>query len=45
MKPILWKLAMMQLGQKDATRLIFFWGFSVEQVQAVQNQFTGGFAG
>ncbi|XP_071794029.1 uncharacterized protein [Asterias amurensis] len=41
MKPILWKLATKQLAQDDATRLIFYWGFSAEQIKAVQSQYTG----
>ncbi|XP_022104646.1 ankyrin repeat and death domain-containing protein 1A-like isoform X2 [Acanthaster planci] len=41
MKPILWKLAMKQLSQADATRLVFYWGFSAEQIKAVQTQYTG----
>ena len=41
MKPILWKLATKQLAQDDATRLVFYWGFSAEQIKAVQSQYTG----
>ncbi|XP_038076845.1 ankyrin repeat and death domain-containing protein 1A-like isoform X2 [Patiria miniata] len=41
MKPIMWKLAMKQLSQDDSTRLVFYWGFSADQVKAVQTQYTG----